>query len=432
MKKVFFRPLALFTLAALTLLACSSKYPGYDKTQNGLYYKLYKVSKDTAKPKTGDWVSLDMKYMFKDSVLFNSKSQMGQAVRFQLPASDFKGDIYEGIRMMSPGDSAAFIINADSLFKKTFKMPKRPAKIDSNGVINFYVHLLTVDNPVTLMKKEQDLLQEYITKNSITVQPTPSGIYFMEQAAGKGIKIDSGCQVKVQFKVSTIDGKEIFSSYTRQEPISFQFGKRFDTPGLEEAISKMTKGGKAKVIVPSKMAFGEQGRGTVVAPYSTLLYEVEVIDVMSKAAYDKEQADKKKQDDAKKLSAKKDETGNLQKYLKEKKITAKPTASGLYFIEKVKGTGVQAGNGKKVTVHYTGTLLDGKKFDSSLDRGKPFEFTIGQGQVIKGWDEGISMMKKGGKATIIVPSSIGYGERDMGQIPPYSTLVFDVELLDVK
>src|ERR1035437_6937470 len=126
MKKVFFRPLALFTLAALTLLSCSSKYPGYDKTQTGLYYKLYKVSKDTVKPKTGDWISLDMKYMYKDSVLFNSKAQMGQSVRFQLPASDFKGDIYEGIRMMSPGDSAAFIINADSLFKRTFKMPKRP------------------------------------------------------------------------------------------------------------------------------------------------------------------------------------------------------------------------------------------------------------------------------------------------------------------
>jgi FKBP-type peptidyl-prolyl cis-trans isomerase len=169
-----------------------------------------------------------------------------------------------------------------------------------------------------------------------------------------------------------------------------------------------------------------------VANYATLLYEVEIIDVMSKAAYEKEQADKKKLDDAKKETAKKEEAGKLQKYLKEKKITAKPTTSGLYFIEKVKGTGPQAVAGKKVSMHYTGTLLDGKKFDSSLDRGKPFEFTLGQGQVIKGWDEGVAMMKKGGKATFIIPSSIGYGEREMGQITPYSTLVFDVELIDVQ
>ena len=83
-------------------------------------------------------------------------------------------------------------------------------------------------------------------------------------------------------------------------------------------------------------------------------------------------------------------------------------------------------------VHYTGTLLNGTKFDSSRDRKEPFEFTLGKGQVIKGWDEGIAKMKVGGKATLVIPSSLGYAERDMGTIPPYSTLVFDVELLDVK
>ena len=122
-----------------------------------------------------------------------------------------------------------------------------------------------------------------------------------------------------------------------------------------------------------------------------------------------------------------------QKYLQDNKITVKPTASGLYYIEKAKGTGAQAAAGKKVKVHYTGTLLNGKKFDSSRDKNEPYEFTLGKQQVIQGWDEGIAMMKKGGKATFIVPSSLGYGERGMGEdIPPYSTLVFDVELVDVQ
>ncbi|HRW68136.1 FKBP-type peptidyl-prolyl cis-trans isomerase, partial [Lentimicrobium sp.] len=89
--------------------------------------------------------------------------------------------------------------------------------------------------------------------------------------------------------------------------------------------------------------------------------------------------------------------------------------------------------GKTVKVHYTGTLLDGTKFDSSVDRGQPFEFVLGQGQVIQGWDEGIAMMKKGGKARLIIPSAIAYGENGrMPTIPPSATLIFDVELIDFK
>jgi FKBP-type peptidyl-prolyl cis-trans isomerase len=332
--------------------------------------------------------------------------------------------------MLSVGDSAEFIINADSLFLKTFKMSQRPAMIDSNSVLYFYVHLISVDSPLKMKKNEEVALKKYIEDNKITNPPTASGIYIMESVAGQGIKIDSGAMVKLHFVVSTIDGKQIFSSMDRPEPLKFQYGQKFDTPGLEEAVGTMKKGSKAKVIVPSKMAFGEMGRGNVVPPYSTIVYNVEIIDVQTKADYDKEQSEVKKKEAQKQEAAKKEESGLRQKYLQDNKITAKPTASGLYYIEKVKGTGIQASAGKKVKVHYTGTLLNGKKFDSSSGK-EPYAFTLGKSQVIKGWDEGIAMMRKGGKATLIVPSSLAYGERDMGEIPPYSTLVFDVELIDV-
>jgi peptidylprolyl isomerase len=109
------------------------------------------------------------------------------------------------------------------------------------------------------------------------------------------------------------------------------------------------------------------------------------------------------------------------------------TASGLKYVDEVVGGGDSPARGKTVRVHYTGRLTDGKKFDSSVDRGEPFEFTIGVGQVIKGWDEGVMSMKVGGKRQLRIPSELGYGSRGAGAvIPPNAELVFDVELLGVK
>lgn len=102
-------------------------------------------------------------------------------------------------------------------------------------------------------------------------------------------------------------------------------------------------------------------------------------------------------------------------------------------IEDIKvGDGAEAKAGNLVSVHYTGTLTNGNKFDSSKDRGVPFEFNLGAGQVIKGWDQGVAGMKVGGVRKLTIPPELGYGSRDMGVIPPNSTLVFEVELLGVK
>lgn len=109
------------------------------------------------------------------------------------------------------------------------------------------------------------------------------------------------------------------------------------------------------------------------------------------------------------------------------------TASGLSFLDLKQGTGTSPTAGKQVKVHYTGTLENGTKFDSSLDRGEPFIFTIGVGQVIPGWDEGVMSMKVGGKRKLIVPPQLGYGAHGAGGvIPPNATLIFEVELLDVQ
>lgn len=109
------------------------------------------------------------------------------------------------------------------------------------------------------------------------------------------------------------------------------------------------------------------------------------------------------------------------------------TSSGLEYVDLVEGKGASPQKGQTVIVHYTGWLTDGKKFDSSLDRNEPFAFQIGVGQVIRGWDEGVSTMKVGGKRKLTIPPDLGYGNRGAGGvIPPNATLIFDVELLDIK
>ncbi|MEB3293353.1 MAG: FKBP-type peptidyl-prolyl cis-trans isomerase [Synechococcales bacterium] len=107
------------------------------------------------------------------------------------------------------------------------------------------------------------------------------------------------------------------------------------------------------------------------------------------------------------------------------------TESGLQYVEIQEGSGAQPKPGDKIAVHYTGTLTNGTKFDSSRDRNQPFSFNVGAGQVIKGWDEGLLTMKVGGKRKLIIPPDLGYGARGIGPIPPNATLVFEVELLKI-
>lgn len=108
------------------------------------------------------------------------------------------------------------------------------------------------------------------------------------------------------------------------------------------------------------------------------------------------------------------------------------TPSGLQYSIDQPGTGAKPQAGQTVNVHYTGWLTDGTKFDSSRDRGEPFAFVIGQGNVIEGWDQGVADMKVGEKRTLVIPSALGYGEQGSGPIPPNATLVFKVELLGVE
>lgn len=439
------RKLGLLLLAigmSAVFFACS-KHPGFKKGEGGLYYKFHEKGDDTTTMKEGMIMTLLMKYSINDSLLFNS-SDMQEPFMLPLEAPTYKGDIYAALAMMKPGDSATFITSADSFFLKTIRMPQLPDSNYFGKDIVFDIRMLSAmtreqmdeknrEEMATLKDAEATKLAEYLSNNSITTAPLESGLYFIEKVKGSGQKPKDGDIVKIHFKVSDIDGRVFYSSFDQGDPMQWECGKTFDNEGATEALKMMSKGSEISIIVPSQLAFGEQGRKPMVGPYTTLLYDIKMVSFQTRAQFDKEREEEQKKAEAEKLKAKTEEAGKIQSYIKNNKITAKPTASGLYYIETQKGTGESPVAGKTVKVHYTGTLLDGTKFDSSVDRGQPFEFVLGQGQVIQGWDEGIALMKKGGKARLIIPSAIAYGESGrMPTIPPSATLIFDVELIDFR
>ncbi|MBN2614107.1 MAG: FKBP-type peptidyl-prolyl cis-trans isomerase [Bacteroidales bacterium] len=196
---------------------------------------------------------------------------------------------------------------------------------------------------------------------------------------------------------------------------------------IYEGLSLMHVGDSAKFMTSADSVFKKLFRVRKMPAFidstGDMYFSVKLLAVKTQQQLQAEQMAKmKKMEEA--------ETADRDAYLKKNKITTKPTKSGLYVIHKKYGRGPHPTVGDVVKVNYTGYLLNGTKFDSSYDRKKPFEFTLGKHQVIAGWDEGIAMLRKGGKATLIIPSTLGYGPRTVGPIPPYSTLVFEVELVD--
>ncbi|WP_317897409.1 FKBP-type peptidyl-prolyl cis-trans isomerase [Aurantibacillus circumpalustris] len=294
---------AILATAAITIVfgACSdSKFKGYTKSENGLHYKFFNHDESGAKVQVGDGIIIS--YVISkeknDSVIVDSKSVSSDgtgSVTFTMRKSSFAGSFEDGMMMMAKGDSAAFIVSADSFFLKT------------NG------------------------------QNEL-----PKGF-------------SPGESLKGVFKIKEIrTAKEIEENQQKQK-----------------------------------------------AERDALAQEMQV---KEKPAFDK--------------------------YLSDNKIAAKPTASGLIYVETKKGSGQNPKATDIVKVHYTGMFLDGKVFDSSVERGEPVEFPLNQ--VIPGWTEGLQLMKKGGKAKLVLPSAIGYGPQGNQGIPPYSPLVFEVELLDIK
>ena len=216
-------------------------------------------------------------------------------------------------------------------------------------------------------------------------------------------------------------------------------------PGdLNEGLAMMHKGDSASFIVNTDSTFKYMFmQPTLPAEFKStdvMRFEVKVVDFMPEKVYAQNFANDVKSRNALRAAQLQndfaEESANAAKelanYLAKNKIEAVPTESGLYYVVTEPGNGEKPEVGKPVTMHYTGKLVDGKVFDSSVERDQPFQFILGVGQVIPGWDEGVQLMTKGEKGILYIPYYLGYGERDMGEIPPFSNLIFEVELIDFE
>jgi FKBP-type peptidyl-prolyl cis-trans isomerase len=441
---------AIFISLASLFVSCSQgPYKGFELVGEQVYIKYHqKGDVESGSPKVDDFVTVSMEYRVKnkitsqDTTLFSTR-EYPEPITFPLIEPTFKGDIYAGLSFLVAGDSVTLAFPADSFYVKTAGIPEMPEFIEPGTTMYFDMKLISfktaeeveTENRVKLQQAKEEeirLLAEYIGANNINVAPLESGLYFIEQKMGTGRLPKEGDMLQLHFNVGLVNGMQLFSSF-EQDPIDVEFGKTFDTKGFDEALAYLRKGSKAQIIVPSSLAFDSVGRSQMIPPYTTLVYEIELLNIRDISQVQAERAAKARVEELAKEQAQFSEAAKIGKYIKDNNIQKEPSPTGLFYIETEAGTGAQAVEGKKVKVHYTLYNIEGRKLQSSKDMDRPFEFVLGRGEVIQGWEEGVAMMKAGGKARLIVPSALAYGASQRGEdIPPYSPLVFEVELLEVN
>jgi len=235
---------------------------------------------------------------------------------------------------------------------------------------------------------------------------TKSGLKYIITTKGDGVKPNIGDKVVAHYTGKFTDGKVFDSSVERGTPFTFPLGKGRVIKGWDEGFALLRVGDKATFIIPYQLAYGEGGRPPSIPAKSTLIFDVELLDI--------------------KVPPK-------PVAFETKGVAIQKTASGLKYQVVQEGTGPNPQPGEIVIVHYTGYLENGDIFDSSIPRKQPLQFPLGQKRVIAGWDEGIALMKIGGKTRLTIPASLAYGDQGFGNvIPANATLTFDIELLGVR
>ncbi len=267
--------------------------------------------------------------------------------------------------------------------------------------------------------------------NSQKFEKSEDGYEYRYVIKTDGAKPENGSVVSYNLEYKTEKDSLIFDSKKLGGPVEIpcQIEQWNKMGPLYKALLSAGQGDSLILKIPTKNLFEESFGMNVPKELENskeIMLYIGVSKVMTEGEY-KELQDQRAEEQVQK------DAELIEKYLADSGIVAQSTPSGLRYVIIEEGTGQQAQPGDTVTVQYTGYLMDGTKFDSSYDRNKPFVFNLGRGMVIPGWDEGIALLKEGGKAILFIPSRLAYGDRGAGRvIPPNSVLKFEVELIKVE
>ena len=282
MKKTFFLPIIL-----LLLLGSCFTSKKLQTTESGIDYKFIEKNKKSRKPVIDDILYMDIKFFIRDSLLFSSNNN-GDGLRLQYIEPIYTGDLNDAFSLLNQGDSAIIFLDATKFYDNN--MHEVPEFIKEGDMLKFHVRLnkvLTEEEEKEYiekksekqMKNEDKLLAEYLKKNNIETQPTKSGLYYVETEKGTGERATAGHTVKVHYTGYLLNGQVFDSSVERGTPFSFKLGANRVIAGWEEGIALMNVGGKATLIIPSDLGYGARGAGEDIPPYSTIIFDVELLEI---------------------------------------------------------------------------------------------------------------------------------------------------------
>lgn len=371
--------------------ACTSKRYKQDKqfqeTSSGLKYRV--ISKgEGLSPEKGDILTIHYIATIKDEeVVFDDTYKRNEPLTFRFGKGHVINGWEEGFGLMSEGGKYEFIVPPDLAYGN-----ERFNQIPPSSTVKFEVELLEVNKSE---KQFRNRLEDFTV--------TPDGLKYLIKESGSGTKISDRSYVKVHYIGYFEDGEIFDSSKKRDDPFEFFVGEGMVIRGWEIGMKKFREGDIATLWVPYELAYGERGRG-IIPPKTNIMFDIEILKVKEPSI--PEPFDISKQDTIE-------------------------TESGLKYLIAKQSFGEKPEKNDIAVVHYTGYLSNGEIFDSSVKRAQSFRFVISSGQVIPGFDEAVRIMSKGSKYRFIIPPELAYNEREVNNIPPFSTLIFDIELIDI-